>query len=120
MVLPKGVLHVSIFLPAGIRLPDWLVVTNDEFLEKFVNVRSCRKSCLAEKSYCRIRLWNTENLMQLKDKESFVVQPKVNHRKTLIGCLFGFKITYIDIGLCFRWKLRKPLHVKLRNVGFVM
>lgn len=38
--------------------------------------------------------------MELKDKESFVVEAEVNHGKTLIGCLFGHKITCIDTGPC--------------------
>lgn len=117
MVLPNGALHVDIFLPAKIRSPDWLVITKDEFLEKLVNVRSHRKSCLADKEgYCRIRLWNTENLMELKDKESFVVQLEVNRRKTLIGCLFELKITYIDIGPCLRWKLRIVIYLQVFNL----
>lgn len=30
--------------------------------------------------------------MELKDKESFVVEPEVNHGKTLIGCCLGIKL----------------------------
>jgi len=49
--------------------------------------------------------------MELRDKESFVVEPEVNCKKALIGCLFGLKITYIDTGHCLRWKLRILVHL---------
>lgn len=104
---PKDVFYVDIFLPAELRLPDWFVITKDGFLQKTADARRCRKSCLADRgSYCRIWHWNTENRMELKDKESFVVEPEVNYGKTLIGCLFGHKITCIDTGPCLRnWDL---------------
>lgn len=49
--------------------------------------------------------------MELKDKESFVVEPEVNHRKALIGCLFGLQNTYIDTGHCLRWRLILVVHL---------
>lgn len=51
--------------------------------------------------------------MELKDKESFVVEPGVNPRKALIGCLFGLKIPDIDTGHCLRWKLRTMIYLQV-------
>lgn len=48
LFLPKGVLHVGIFLSAELRLPGWFVITEDEFLQKVSEVRSRRTSSLAD------------------------------------------------------------------------
>lgn len=33
-LFPKDVFHADIFQPAELRLPDWFVITKDEFLQK--------------------------------------------------------------------------------------
>lgn len=48
-IFPKDVFYVDIFLLAEIRLPGWFVITKDGFLQKTADVRSCRKSCLADR-----------------------------------------------------------------------
>lgn len=46
--VPKGVLHIDIFLSAELRLPDWFIITEDEFLKKAADVRSRRTSSLED------------------------------------------------------------------------
>lgn len=48
--------------------------------------------------------WNTENLTELKDKESFVVEPGVNPRKALVDACLGLELPILIISHCFRWK----------------
>lgn len=47
----------------------------------------------------------------VKGQRELYVEPEVNCRKSLIGCLFVVKITYIDTGHCLRWKLRIVIHL---------
>lgn len=55
--------------------------------------------------------------MELKDKESVVVEPEVNHRKLLIVFLFGINIKCVDAGHCLRWKLIFIVHVWVFQVN---